>query len=67
MATGSMPFHFKSWKEHAATLTQFFLDHFPYDTSLPFSLVHLLKKIFTMDKQERISIDELMKHNFFTG
>lgn len=49
------------------TINETYISNFKYDSSLPHTLVHLLKKIFVLDFNERISIDEVIGHSFFTG
>jgi hypothetical protein len=67
MATGSTPFKFASWKELTSTMNEQYLLKFNYDPTIPEKLLHLLKKIFVFDKKERISMDKVIKHCFFSG
>ena len=67
MVVGTVPFQFKNWKELTSTLTEQYLNHYQYDPNLPEVLVHLLRKIFTMDKKNRININQVIDHPFFTG
>ena len=67
MATGKTPFAFSSWKELSSVLNEKYLKKYAFDPSLPESLTHLLRKIFVFDKNERISIDKILNHSFFTG
>jgi hypothetical protein len=56
MATGSPPFLMKSWKELAVILTPYYLKNFPYSSSIPKALLHLLKQIFVHDHTKRLKI-----------
>lgn len=44
-----------------------YLKKYSYDPSLPSPLIHLLRKVFVFDKKERITIEQVLKHSFFTG
>ncbi len=67
MATGTVPFIFQSWKELSSTMNEPYLKKYSYDPSLPSPLIHLLRKVFVFDKKERITIEQVLKHSFFTG
>jgi len=67
MATGKLPFAYNNWKELSTLITEEYLQRFIFNSDLSASLLHLLKKIFVYDKDNRPSIEEVMTHPFFTG
>jgi serine/threonine protein kinase len=67
MAAGVPPFLMKSWKELAIILTPNYLKSFPYSSTLPPVLLHLLKHIFVHDHTKRLKIEEVLAHPFFTN